>query len=283
MAGSSRCDAQLNNSSSSSTENDLPSSTCDWTKGLIDKLGLRYEYKLPSDMVIEHMSSVAHLFPEEINDLEKVASKLGTVGNLNHESLLQINLAGLRWLTQSDEDVGLLRTEVPFKEIDVLRYSTYVKKFGFSLWFVLKENPSAVSEAKYRCLFQEFLQMFGIQVMLKENAVLQTRMRDQQLQSSEGHKTPQKKSQSLRRKRVYQTGYYHNILVTFTRLFMKEDTMTEIQTSSRESLPLKEKERPILYYSRPYNYLLEEDREEIVKALLTLTVMEYRARGKKRR
>ncbi|XP_056015184.1 uncharacterized protein LOC125673662 isoform X4 [Ostrea edulis] len=165
MAGSSRCDAQLNNSSSSSTENDLPSSTCDWTKGLIDKLGLRYEYKLPSDMVIEHMSSVAHLFPEEINDLEKVASKLGTVGNLNHESLLQINLAGLRWLTQSDEDVGLLRTEVPFKEIDVLRYSTYVKKFGFSLWFVLKENPSAVSEAKYRCLFQEFLQMFGIQVM----------------------------------------------------------------------------------------------------------------------
>lgn len=119
MAGSSRCDAQLNNSSSSSTENDLPSSTCDWTKGLIDKLGLRYEYKLPSDMVIEHMSSVAHLFPEEINDLEKVASKLGTVGNLNHESLLQINLAGLRWLTQSDEDVGLLRTEVPFKEIDV--------------------------------------------------------------------------------------------------------------------------------------------------------------------
>lgn len=72
-----------------------------------------------------------------------------------------------------------------------------------------------------------------------------------------------------------------SLQVTFTRLFVLDETLKKIQSSSSHgSVKLKEEERPVLYYSRPYNYLLQDDRKEIVKALLTLTVMEKR-RAKK--
>lgn len=65
-------------------------------------------------------------------------------------------------------------------------------------------------------------------------------------------------------------------VVTFTRLIVIEETLKKLQRSSRGSVKLKEEERPVLYYSKRYNYLLQDDRKEIVKALLTLTVMEKR-------
>lgn len=106
-----------NSSSPSSTENDVPSSTCDWTRSLIDKLGIRYECKSPIDIVTEHMSALAYnLFPQEINDLEELADILGSLNNLNHDSLPQINFKGLNFFTPVEEK---LRDNVAFKEIDM--------------------------------------------------------------------------------------------------------------------------------------------------------------------
>lgn len=51
-----------NRSSPSSTENYIPSRTCDWTRSLVHKLGIRYEYEQLSNIVIELMSSLAHFF-----------------------------------------------------------------------------------------------------------------------------------------------------------------------------------------------------------------------------
>lgn len=69
--------------------------------------------------------------------------------------------------------------------------------------------------------------------------------------------------------------------VTFTRLSVLDETLRKIQSSpSQGTVKLKEEERPVLYHSKPYNYLLQDDRKEIAKALLTLTVMEKR-RAKK--
>lgn len=72
-----------------------------------------------------------------------------------------------------------------------------------------------------------------------------------------------------------------SLQVTFTRLSVLDETLRKIQSSpSQGTVKLKEEKRPVLYHSKPYNYLLQDDRKEIAKALLTLTVMEKR-RAKK--
>lgn len=72
-----------------------------------------------------------------------------------------------------------------------------------------------------------------------------------------------------------------SLQVTFTRLSVLDETLRKIQSSpSQGTVKLKEEERPVLHHSKPYNYLLQDDRKEIAKALLTLTVMEKR-RAKK--
>lgn len=45
------------------------------------------------------------------------------------------------------------------------KYLTFVKKFGVSLWYILKEKQSVIHEERYRCLFEQFLEMFGLEVM----------------------------------------------------------------------------------------------------------------------
>ncbi|XP_056002210.1 uncharacterized protein LOC125661371 [Ostrea edulis] len=112
-----------NHSSPSSTENYVPSRTCDWTRSLIDKLGLRYECKQPLEIVMKHMANLAHLFPDEVDALEEVANKLGCrlgcVGYFNCESLINIPVHGLCFLDQID--ICLLQRNIPFEEIDMIQ------------------------------------------------------------------------------------------------------------------------------------------------------------------
>jgi hypothetical protein len=61
---------------------------------------------------------------------------------------------------------------------------------------------------------------------------------------------------------------------------MKKEALEKIKKSSRGSVKLEEGERPILFHTRRFNYLVELERLEIVKALLTLTILENRAREK---
>jgi hypothetical protein len=72
-------------------------------------------------------------------------------------------------------------------------------------------------------------------------------------------------------------GLHILLQVSFSRLCVKKDTMKKIQ-ESQGSVKLKEEERPVLHYSKWYNYLKHDDRKEIAKALLTLTILETRAR-----
>lgn len=154
-----------NISSTNSSENVVPPCTCNWTRRFIDKFGIRYECKTPTNIVTEHISAVSYnLFPEEVNNLEKLSDILGCLYNFNHGSLFDINHRGLNFFTPNEEQ---LRNEVTIKEIDLSKYSTFVKKFGVSLWYLLKEKQTAIPEAKYCCLFEQFLEMFGLEVMAK--------------------------------------------------------------------------------------------------------------------
>ncbi|XP_062592888.1 uncharacterized protein LOC134254373 [Saccostrea cucullata] len=325
-------------SSPSSTENDVPSSTCEWRRSLIEKLGIRFERKSPTDIIMEHMSAVAYnLMRDEIQNLEELTDILGHLNNLNHEKLLEINFKGLNFSRPVEEK---LRYSNRFKEIDISKYSTFMKKFGVSLWYILKEKQPIISEEKYRCLFEQFLQMFGIDVMAhpvidaestdisgrkvsakadivcfsprdvkKYTLAICEVKKECPFTDEETGPSPQKfrrtedspqRSQSchlpdgLLAQHVGDLLTYldksickgailgmtvEKTMVTFTRLSVTDETMEKLQRS-HGSLKLKEEERPVLYYSKPYNYLLMEDRKEIVKALLTLTVMEKR-RAKK--
>lgn len=328
-----------NISSTNSSENVVPPCTCNWTRRFIDKFGIRYECKTPTNIVTEHISAVSYnLFPEEVNNLEKLSDILGCLYNFNHGSLFDINHRGLNFFTPNEEQ---LREEVTIKEIDLSKYSTFVKKFGVSLWFLLKEKQTVIPEAKYCCLFEQFLEMFGLDVMAKpviesesteilrqkvsaradivcisprdvEKCILAVCGVTDGCRVCEADTEPT--AAKLRRtgdapgredlrlpdglpaqhvgdlltyldksicKEAILGMTVEKTAVTFTRLFVLEETLKKIQSSlSYGSVKLKEEERPVLYYSRPYNYLLQDDRKEIVKALLTLTVMEKR-RAKK--
>ncbi|XP_062600143.1 uncharacterized protein LOC134261757 [Saccostrea cucullata] len=325
-------------SSPSSTENDVPSSTCEWRRSLIEKLGICFERKSPTDIVTEHMSTVAYnLMRDEIKNLEEITDILGSLNNLNHEKLLEINFKGFNFVRPVQEK---LRYSVRFKEIDISKYSTYFNKFGVSLWYILKGKQPIISEEKYQCLFEQFLEMFGIDVMAEPEVDTESTEIFQRKVSAkadivcfsprdvkkytlaicevkkkcpftdeETGQSPQKfrrtedspqRSQSchlpdgLLAQHVGDLLTYldksickgailgmtvEKTMVTFTRLSVTDETMEKLQRS-HGSVKLKEEERPVLYYSKPYNYLQLEDRKEIVKALLTLIVMEKR-RAKK--
>lgn len=324
-----------NISSTNSSENAVPSCTCNWTRRFIDKFGIRYECKTPTDIVTEHMSAVSYsLFPQEVNNLEELSDILGCLYNFNHGSLFDINFRGLNFFTPNEEK---LRDEVSMKEIDISKYSAFVKKFGVSLWYILKEKQSVIPEARYRCLFEQFLEMFGLEVMAKpaidtesteifrqkvsaradivcisprdvEKCILAVCEVTNECCISEVDTEPTAAKQrrtgttpgrdDLRLPDGLPVQHMGDLLayldksickeallgmmvektaVTFTRLFVLDETLKKIQSSSSHgSIKLEEEERPVLYYSKPYNYLLQDDRKEIAKALLTLTVMEKR-------
>jgi hypothetical protein len=104
-----------NNSSPSSTENKVPACTSDWTRGLIDKLALRYDgTKLPSDIAAEHMAPIAAFLPHEPAILQKVATNLGAIGFLrNPQSFLEVDVDTVRRLASMSDDLALLRGSVP--------------------------------------------------------------------------------------------------------------------------------------------------------------------------
>ncbi|XP_048749379.2 uncharacterized protein LOC125661427 [Ostrea edulis] len=338
-------ESSQSSSSLCSTENDVPSSTGDWTQSLVYRLGLRYAHKLPFEMVTEHMSDLALLFPKEVDELEEAVAELGSnlscVGYFDCDSLFDIRVHNLS--LDSDEDPNTLKMKVPFKEIDVLKYLAFAKKFGYSLWYTLRERQRGISEAKYQCLFEQFLQMFGIQVMAQpelnsESAEIfgekVSAQADILCLSRRGGVVNQKNYMAVcevtkeccsadidvgptapKLRRTDNTSedlpvakentslpdglpaqhvgqlltYLHNSIckeailgmtvektfVTFSRLFVAGETMDTIKRS-RGSFKVKEEERPILYHSKRYNYLLEEDRKEIVKAILALTILEHR-------
>ncbi|XP_062580570.1 uncharacterized protein LOC134242500 [Saccostrea cucullata] len=218
-----------------------------------------------------------------------------------------------------------------------------MKKFGVSLWYILKGNKPIISEEKYRCLFKQFLQMFGIDVMVEPEidtesteifgkkvsvkadivcfspkdvkkytvAICEVKKECTFMEEETGVTGPSLQKFRRTEDSPQRSQSYHlpdgllaqhvgdlltyldksicngailgmtveKTMVTFTRLSVADETMEKLQRS-HASVKLKEEERPVLYYSKPYNYLLLEDRKEIVKALLTLTVMEKR-RAKK--
>lgn len=285
------------------------------------------------------MSAVSHnLFPKEVNNLEELSDILGCLHNFNHDSLFAINFRGLNFFTPNEEK---LRDEVTIKEIDISKYSTFVKKFGVSLWYILKEKQSVIHEERYRCLFEQFLEMFGLEVMAKpvidtesteifqqkvsaradivcisprdvEKCVLAVCEVTNECCVSEVDTEPTAAKlrktgdppgrEDLRLPDRLPAQHVGDLLayldksickeallgmtvektaVTFTRLSVLDETLRKIQSSpSQGTVKLKEEERPVLYHSKPYNYLLQDDRKEIAKALLTLTVMEKR-RAKK--
>lgn len=106
-----------NISSTNSSENVVPPCTCNWTRRFVDKFGIRYECKTPTNIVTEHMSAVSYnLFPQEVDNLEKLSDILGCLYNFNHGSLFDINHRGLNFFTPNEEQ---LREEVTIKEIDL--------------------------------------------------------------------------------------------------------------------------------------------------------------------
>lgn len=131
-----RCDAQTTNnsvrqssqssrkitvspsySSPSTTGNGVPLRTCDWTRSVVDELGLRCVCKQPSDIVTEHMSAaLTYLLPHEINDLDKLTDLLGNLNNLDDESLCEVDFKALKYFPPHEAE---LRKEVKFKEIDM--------------------------------------------------------------------------------------------------------------------------------------------------------------------
>lgn len=63
-----------------------------------------------------------------------------------------------------------------------------------------------------------------------------------------------------------------NTHVTVTHLQISRLSLERIQNSTGEGL-VKHEEKPLLHYSRPFNYLRKSDRQELFKAILHIRLM----------